>query len=200
MSASLPDGSRLEVVTHPSGNCTVLTPRGELEPPPVGARRGSVAWYVPYTAVHPQTAETAPPDAVWIDVCNSSIAYYAAVLDIWERGENFALLEHDVVCRPDVVEAFEACPEPWCLYGYDSICHPQCQEAWRNQLGCTRFRAELVQAVPDAISSIPRENWDWHEMCNGLGENLRVAGFTHHWHHPPVEHHRETHVLAKEAA
>ncbi len=186
---------RFEVITHESGNQTVLVPRGTAEPPKPAKRKGTVAWYVPYTAVHPATAESAPRDAVWIDVSNSDIAYYVALLDIWKRGETFALLEHDVLCRPDIIQEFEDCPEPWCLYGYDSMCHPQCQEAWRNQLGCTRFRSELIAVVPDALSSIPADNWDWHEMCNGVGENLRAAGFTHHWHHPPAEHHRETHRI-----
>lgn len=63
-------------------------------------------------------------------------------------------------------------------------------EAWRNELGCTRFRAELIAAVPDAVSSIPTDGWDWHNLCDGLGGNLRRAGFSHHWHFPPVRHHR----------
>lgn len=59
-------------------------------------------------------------------------------------------------------------------------------------LGCTRFRKELIEAVPDALTSIPEDNWDWHNMCDGVGNNLRAAGYTHHWHTPPVEHHCRT--------
>lgn len=196
---TLPDGSRLEVVEQESGNRTILIPRakfaGTHDAPAPAARTGEAAWYLPYTAVHPLTVAGAPKDTIWLDVSSSPLAYYGALLDIWERGETFAVLEHDVVCRPDVIEAFAECPEPWCCFGYSDICcqdetgFSPCMEAWRNLLGCTRFRRDVINAVPDAISAIPPEGWDWHNVCDGLGANLRAAGFTHHWHFPPVEHH-----------
>lgn len=193
---ALPDGSRMELVESDTGNLTSVVTRQKyeqvVEAPAPASRRGDVAWYIPHTAVHPATAAAAPPDAVWIDVSQSNVSYYAAMLDIWERGETFAVLEHDIVCRPDVIQAFEDCPEPWCCFGYSDICHPGCMEAWANMLGCTRFRSELIAAVPDAMSSIPTEGWPWQNMCDGLGRNLRAAGFTHHWHFPPVVHHHLT--------
>lgn len=200
----LPDGSPLKIIEHPSGNRTILIPRyrGLDEPPAPAARQGEVNWYIPFTAVHPLTVEAAPPDAIWVDVSSSVNAYYGALLDIWARGETFAVLEHDVVCRPDVIREFEECPEPWCTYGYHDICHPDpwidedgmrrpsCMEAWRNALGCTRFRRELIKQVPDALAAMPEQYWDWHNTCDGLGAALRAAGFTHHWHRPMVRHHR----------
>lgn len=196
MSVTAPDGTVLRTVAR-SGHraVTVETHRpGFLGAPPrAGKRAGTVAWYVPYTRVHPQTVAGAPKDATWVDVSASDSAYYAALHDIWELGESFALLEHDVVCRPDVIAAFEECPEPWCIYGYSNICHPGCMEAWRNALGCTRFRADAIEAVPDALSSIPADNWDWHNVCDGLGNNLRAAGLEHHWHEPWVFHHQMRH-------
>lgn len=194
MPVTQPDGTVLESVTLPSGHrqVTAVTVRDGMlpEPPPLRKRAGTVNWYVPYTYVHPLTVQAAPKGAVWVDVSASDNAYYTALRDIWEQRESFAVLEHDVVCRPDVVDAFEECPEPWCIYGYSNICHPGCMEAWRNALGCTRFRAEILEAVPDAVSSIAPEAWDWHNLCDGIGNNLRAAGFTHHWHEPWVHHHQ----------
>ncbi len=188
----LPDGAVIREMIYPSGNRVVRVgaprPGVLVEPPDPLPRIGATTFYVPYTAVYPATVAGAPRDAIWVDVATGADAYFGALFNIWERGETFALLEHDVVCRPDVVEAFESCPEPWCAFGYADICHPECMEAWRNVLGCTRFRAEIVSAVPDAVSSVPPSNRDWHNVCDGLGENLRTAGFTHHWHFPSVEH------------
>ena len=150
---------------------------------------GEVAWYLPYTAVDERTVAHAPPDAVWIDVSCSALAYHHALSEIWAAGETFAVLEHDVLCRPDVIEVFEQCPEPWCAFGYADICHRECMEAWRNTLGCTRFRAECMEAVPDALEGLMGEHQDWHNVCDGLGWSLRAAGYTHHWHFPWVEHH-----------
>lgn len=159
------------------------------EPPPVAKRKGDVQFYVPYTGIRPEVVAAAPSGTVWVDVSSGDTAYFEALGHIWERGESFATLEHDILCRPDIVEAFETCPEPWCVFGYSDICHPQCMEAWANELGCTRFRAELMVAVPEAISSIePGPLQDWHNVCDGLGNNLRAAGFTHHWHYPVAQH------------
>lgn len=157
--------------------------------PPAPTGEGPFAVHIPFTRIDARTASAAPSWAQWTNVSGSPIAYYAALTDWWATGETFAVLEHDVQCRPDVITAFDECPEPWCVFGYADMCHPECMEAWRNLLGCTRFRAELIAAVPDALSSIPADNWDWHNVCDGLGANLRAAGYTHHWHAPSVEHH-----------
>ncbi len=167
------------------------------EPPPVGERQGETQFFVHYTGVRPDVAQAAPPGTVWVDVSSHSGAYYESLCDIWAAGESFATLEHDIICRPDIVEAFENCPEPWCNFWYSDVCHPHCRDAWANHLGCTRFRAELMEKVPDAMSSIPPGHLrDWHEVCNGLGGDkgpngwgLRAAGFKNHWHGEVRHHH-----------
>lgn len=185
--SALVDGTAVRTVVHPSGNWTMLPDTGD---PPIPEQRiGTVQWYVPFARVHPDTVAGAPTDAIWVDVSSSPTAYFGMLQEIWARGETFALLEHDVVCRPDVIAAMESRLEPWVSFGYSDICHVECMEAWRDMLGCTRFRAELLEAVPDAVSSIPAEGRDWHELCNWLGGNLRAAGFSHAWGFPWVEHH-----------
>ena len=186
----LPDGTAIDTVVLPSGNRRVFIRNTEERGPPTPEpRTGPVQWYVCYTSVHPATVAGAPKDTVWVDVSASPDAYFGAIAEMWAEGESFALLEHDVVARPDCVQAFEDCPEPWCTYGYADICHPECMESWANALGCTRFRKELIDAVPDALSRIPAEGRDWHNLCDWIGQALREAGFTHHWHAPAVEHH-----------
>lgn len=147
-------------------------------------------FYVPWAERNSQVEESVPPGTQWVDVRGSDLAYYEALTEIWGKGEDFAIIEHDVVIHDLVVEEFESCPEPWCVFGYDNMCHPECQEAWANQLGCTRFRAELMEEVPDALTSVPPGPLqDWHNVCDGLGNNLRAVGYWHHWHTPHVGHH-----------
>lgn len=159
-------------------------------------------FYVPFTERFPEVVAGAPPGAVWVDVSASPVSYWELLRDCWAKGEDFAVVEHDVVCRPDVVEQFDDCPEPWCVFGYTPICHQACLEAWANMLGCTRFRAELMEELPELLTSIPVERRDWHNLCTELGGNkiagvdqptlrpgsLRHAGYAHHWHTPPVRH------------
>jgi hypothetical protein len=160
----------------------------------------------------------APSDAEWHDVSADDRAYWRLVCSLWERslasGEDVMILEHDVVCRPDVVVSFESCPEPWCTFGYTPICHESCLEAWANMLGCTRFRAELIATCADALTSIPDEWFPmpnsptphdrrrWTNLCDEIAGNkiggvdqpslrpgsVRAGGYSHHWHRPPVRH------------
>lgn len=190
-SRSLPDGSVAQTVTGPDGVRTIIVRKartftpGQVDPSSVVA---PFAVYVPHTVRHPEILATAPANAIWVDVTQSDIAYYAALHDWWAAGETFMVLEHDVLCRPDIIEQLARCSSPWCAFPYTPFCHRECWDAWGNMLGCTRFTAELIAQVPDAVSSIPREGWGWQNVCDGLGQNLRRAGFTHHWHEPAVAH------------
>ena len=148
----------------------------------------AVSVLIAYTAKHPLTIAGAPPDAEWIYVGEDFQDYWRVLASFWARGDDLTVIEHDVVCRPDVVEGFASCPEPWCLHRYSNH-DPGDSEAWRNALGCTRFRRELVRRVPAAVSSIPEQHRDWHNVCDGIGTKLRGAGFNHHWHEPSVLHH-----------
>jgi len=145
---------------------------------------------VPFTKRHPDIEAAAPAHAEWVDVSEDGFAYWRLLCEWWARGETFMVLEHDVICRPEILEHFESCPEPWCLHPYDDMCHWGCMEKWANSLGCIRFDASLMRAVPDAASSVEDPKLRiWTDACNGLGNNLRDAGFTHHWHFPAVYHH-----------
>lgn len=188
---TLPDGSSAIFVPDPSGGeIVVVRDEQQWARPSDPSPPAPFRVVVPHTARHPDTTVALPANAEWVYVASSSNAYYAALSRWWADGDTFLVVEHDVVCRPDVIAEAAECPEPWCIWGYDPYCHEECREAWRNALGCTRFRAELMVAVPDALSSVPPSGWDWHNVCDGLGNNLRAAGFTHHWHGPPVRHHR----------
>lgn len=164
---------------------------------------------VPYTKVNPDTRDSVPTHTEWCDVSGDDEAYWRLLRDVWADGESFVVIEHDVVCRPDILEGFESCPEPWCAHRYADMCHPECAEAWANMLGCTRFTADVIAAVPDAVTSITNPAFrNWHNVCDGiagpmphpdhpgavwlaeqpgLGNTLRGNGFTHHWHEPNVE-------------
>ncbi len=173
---------------------------------------------VPYAGPrHPEVAAGAP-GAEWHDVSADNHAYWRLLSDCWQRclddGVDLVVVEHDVVGRPDVFDGFGACPEPWCVHAYANICCPGCVEAWRNQLGLTRFRWSLIAACPDALASIPdvpfplpdrsrpADRRDWHNLCDEIAGDkiagvdqptlrpgsVRGAGFTHHWHEPAVVH------------
>jgi hypothetical protein len=147
-------------------------------------RQGGVL--VPYTRIK-DSVNAALPDAEWVDVSGSDHDYWRVLCDYWEPSFDLSICEHDVVWRHDVTEAFDSCPEPWCVFPYDDHT-PQDAEAWANMLGCTRYRKELIATLPNAVADVEERFRDWHYCCDGLGRNLRAAGYTHHWHSPPVVH------------
>ena len=145
---------------------------------------------VPYTVWHPATQEgVAFQHPTWVDVSGSDYDYWRVLCDWWIL-DDLTIIEHDVQARPDIFESFEDCPHPWCYFRYDNHT-PENAEAWHwGILGCTRFRKELIEAVPDAVVGLDERWRDWHEMSTGLGMKLREAGYEPHIHEPPVNHHR----------
>lgn len=156
---------------------------------------------VPFTVRNSAVEAAVPAGTEWADVSDGPDAYWRLMCRLWADGEAFLVVEHDVVIHRDVIPQVESCLEPICLFPYDNICHWACQEAWANMLGCTRFSAAVIAAVPDAVSSIPPAQRDWHNLCDSIAGNkvggmpaplrphsLRAAGFTHHWHFPAVHH------------
>lgn len=86
------------------------------------------------------------PDAVRIiDVGHDDYAYGRLLRETWATGLDFAIVEHDIVIREDVVAAFHDCESGYCCFPY----------AWTTcvgpALGCTRFRGEFTARYPGAI-------------------------------------------------
>lgn len=159
---------------------------------------------VPFTVRNPEVVAAVPSWAEWADVSAGPDAYWRVMDEAWGRArfEDLVVVEHDVVLHDSVIAGFLACPELWCVFGYADMCHDGCREAWANMLGCTRFRKELVAACPEAVSGIPADQRDWHNLCDSIAGDkvggmpadlragsLRAAGFSHHWHTPYVGHH-----------
>lgn len=122
------------------------------------------------------------------DVSATPTSYTALLACLWAAGEAFAVVEHDIAPHPGALAELEACPEPWCAYGYrlGSIVHAG--------LGCARFSTALLAAVPDAVEQTWRESTDihpaghWCAADDRLARVLRRAGFAQHVHGPQVRH------------
>lgn len=69
-------------------------------------------------------------------------AYGEAIAARWAGDHDLVLVEHDNEITAGVLPSFAACPEPWCVYGYEVFAPPW---TWRCEtgLGCTKFSAGL---------------------------------------------------------
>lgn len=122
------------------------------------------------------------------DVSGSGTSYTRLLDRLWAAGEPFAVVEHDIVPHPSAPAELEACDWPWCAFAYrlGGIVHAG--------LGCVRFSAELLAAVPDAVARTWQESTDvhppghWCALDDRLSRVLREAGFAQHVHALQVTH------------
>lgn len=122
------------------------------------------------------------------DVSATPTSYTRLLERLWASGEPFALVEHDIVPHPGALAELAACDWPWCSYAYrlGSIVHAG--------LGCARFSASLLAAVPDAAEQTWRESTDvhppghWCSLDDRLRRVLARAGFAPHVHAVQVRH------------
>src|ERR1019366_7221099 len=84
-------------------------------------RKGKLKVVCGYTKIHPR-AEAAllqyAPQAERVSVAESDTAYCALLPRLWEQGETFLLVEHDVAIHATVVPDTAACRELWCAWPY----------------------------------------------------------------------------------
>ena len=127
---------------------------------------------VPLTRLHPDTAAALAPFGTrvrYVDV-SAPGAYWELFRGLWRAGEDVILIEHDIVVGPGTIAHFDRCPESWCTCPY--LWHWKGTYPWvkdrrpkllNADLGCVRFRAELMAAAPelgdDAILGELVENW-----------------------------------------
>lgn len=131
---------------------------------------------VPYTKLLPAT-QLAVPEAKFVRIEHND--HYRLLLgEMWERGEAFTLVEHDVVPTRAQIESLEQCPSPWCFYGY----HPG---HWVPVFGCVRFSSELIAATRGAWDD---PSWPWNQLDAKFHLYARERGGIPHWHYPHVKH------------
>ena len=122
------------------------------------------------------------------DVSGTPTSYTSLLTRLWAAGEPFAVVEHDIVPHAGALAELEACDWPWCSFAY------QLGGTVHAGLGCTRFSAGLLAAVPDAVERTWAESTDvhppghWCSLDDRLARVLRAEGVVQHVHAPPVTH------------
>lgn len=131
-------------------------------------------------------------EVIYEDCRGREEAYFEAIERLWNAGASFVTVEHDIVIHDQVFQGFQECQEPWCGHAYDLAV------GLRPALGCTRFRAELLAAMPDAMAETKLEATSgvppmaWYRIDVRLEQILQKAGYRQHVHEPPVVHLNET--------
>ena len=118
---------------------------------------------------------------------------------LFECGDDFCIVEHDIESRPGFLASLEECPEVWCFNAYDfsipweqAIAQPSDTSAplglYAAPMGHTRFRGGLYETVVDVLHS-EVFGMSWVGCDTWLGNRLNDLGMKPHRHPGKVIHH-----------
>jgi len=156
-------------------------------------RSASTQVIVPYTNLRDETRDSVlryAPDARFVYLGDDE-AYWRLVSGLWREQRDYIIVEHDIVIHEDAISQFEACPEPWCTFGYPYFLG----DAPYHGTGCVRWRAEAMRAMPDLLEVVGEMSGPHHPQrhwCSLDGFSQATiwarSDFRAHHHDPPVGH------------
>ena len=122
--------------------------------------------------------------------------YLAMLTHLWELGEPFVNVEHDVEFPPGTVEEVARCPGLWCWHPYVNV--PTVPQL--ANLGLTKFSAPFIAALPyvwtdfASSSEVMRRRWQrqptWSMLDAWLIDYAEARGYPGHAHHALVVNRR----------
>lgn len=145
----------------------------------------------PFTHIEPRTLDgirATGRDCTYRDVWASDDAYWRLLAEMWEACDTFAVVEHDVIVRPDSLDELERCAGDWCAFGVSY------GDGGHAGLGCAKFTAGITGRHRDALEQIGRRSDSthpprhWCRVDGWLDEYLRARGERKCVHGPPLEH------------
>lgn len=125
-----------------------------------------------------------------IDVSESQFRYYHVIKELWDAGETFCTVEHDIVIRPDTLASFDDCPSDWDVAPYN---YPLMPGGLYAGLGCCKISDRLIARNPDAMEKVGQMSdkshkaKSWCRVDGWLKQVLVEAGERPHAH-DQVEH------------
>ncbi len=112
-------------------------------------------------------------------------AYSRLLLDLWQRGNSFGLLEQDLAPSDALLSELLACPHEWCAAPFLYAPEGKRILIWGG-LGCTKFSASLLRREPDAMARIAPCHWELLDL--ELADLLEQRGYEPHSHLPAARH------------
>lgn len=127
-------------------------------------------------------------------MARSDEAYFHLIAALWAGREPFLLVEHDIEIADRPLRQAKHCKCWWSVSPYAGGFGPD--ELLDGSLGFTRFRTQLMDAVPDLMARAERSpgphgpvERNWRCLDARILGALRAAGHRPHVHDPVVQHH-----------
>lgn len=135
----------------------------------------------PFTRDYPEAIAALPAGAEKVQMGSDPEAYWRLLRGLWRSGEDFLIVEHDMVLPEGAIRGFERCPREWCAHPYFLY------GTWGTWHGVTRYRGDLTRRLPNLPDEIVKR--EWLSLDSAWINHLRLAGYNEgHWHWPPARH------------
>lgn len=135
----------------------------------------------PYVREFPDALAALPPAVERVPLGPDTDAYWRLMRDLWRSGDDFLVVEQDIVLPAGAVDVFETCKRDWCAQPY------YMWDTWGAWHGAVRYRGSLTASLPRLPDEVVKR--DWQSLDSAWLNHLRLAGRNEaHWHWPPARH------------
>ena len=111
------------------------------------------------------------PQTEFVDTSADDYAYWRLLRQHWGGEDDLVVIEQDIEITAEVLPSFAACSENWCTYQYKQIYKSSVGMLSEN-LGCTRFSAQLMHDVP-----FPRAS-QWQFLDLAISSDIKMVTFS----------------------
>lgn len=145
--------------------------------------------------VHHRTNEPPyRPDPLNFDVeqvfCKGAHDYGDSLKQLWDRGEGFINLEHDVAPWPGALTEIWGCSANWCMV-------PIILHGARNEtnFGCVKWNDHFLKITKGIWDKYPRNDvFDWRSLDTWFYQTMKEAKTRPHVHPPCALHFNWQHL------
>lgn len=107
-------------------------------------------------------------------------SYWKLLKDVWAEGEEFILVEHDVLVWMGGIENLRRCEKDWCTL--PTMCHGL---MFSTALGCVKFGKQLIERYPGFWDDIPTT---WFTLDASFADKMGWPYIRPCIHNPPATH------------
>jgi hypothetical protein len=106
--------------------------------------------------------------------------YHSLLRDAWSIGQEFFVVEQDIVVWYGAIPLMEECEEDWCTLA--TVCHGR---EITTTFGCVKFGKGLIERRPNFWDSIPT---DWFHLDANFADKMGWPFIKPHSHWPVATH------------
>lgn len=137
---------------------------------------------VPYIEIHPLVKLVLDKEGAEYIKMQDKESYWKLLCDIWARGEDVVIVEHDIIPWPGAIDELLGCPAEWCTFTYEM------KQGFgvHHAFGCAKLGSGLMSELPSVWQDV--HTTYWRTLDSQLCEYAQRNRIIPHPHRPAVTH------------